>query len=112
MKLERNVKAKERRAILKLVRNRECVGKRSVIRVRGHNINNEKLLRWNKEDDYSYISEYGGPQSRKFIFMAFCCDSHIDDCSVTKWNKYLHIFPPGVSDTDVLYSFRISTTRR
>jgi hypothetical protein len=52
MKLEKNVKAKERKAVVKHIQYRtHAVGKKtSHVRIRGHEINQEKLFRWAKEN--------------------------------------------------------------
>lgn len=57
MKLERNVKLNERKAILRVVRYRERTGKKSHIRVRGHKISQKRLLRWFKEgiNDHPFV---------------------------------------------------------
>jgi hypothetical protein len=51
MKLERNVKAKDRKTVVRHIQHRtHAVGKSSrLVRVRGHKISSEKLSRWMRE---------------------------------------------------------------
>jgi hypothetical protein len=67
MKLERNVRAKERTAVVRHVQHRKIVvGKtKSRVRVRGHKINMEKLSRWIKEAIKNQSSLPARPPSRK-----------------------------------------------
>lgn len=65
MKIEKNVKAKEREAIAKCIQHRaRAIGKRSRVKVRGHNISQEKLSRWATENmtDIPFVS--AAPPSR------------------------------------------------
>ena len=66
MRLERNVKAKERRAVVRHIQRRANVaGKRSsLIRVRGHKVNQSKLSRWMKESLIDGVSESSASTSR------------------------------------------------
>ncbi|KAH7417966.1 hypothetical protein BKA64DRAFT_184602 [Cadophora sp. MPI-SDFR-AT-0126] len=52
MKIERNVKLKERKAVVKHIQHRaQTMGKKTgLTRIRGHEIDQEKLLRWAKEN--------------------------------------------------------------
>lgn len=61
MKLERNVKANERRTIIKHIQHRKyAVGKESRhVQVRGHKITAEKLSRWMKENANNPLSLAG-----------------------------------------------------
>ncbi|KAE8452639.1 hypothetical protein EG329_013898 [Mollisiaceae sp. DMI_Dod_QoI] len=65
MKLERNVKANERKAVVKRIQNRtHAVGKKSShVRIRGHKINQEKLTRWLKENPMDLPSISATPPS-------------------------------------------------
>jgi hypothetical protein len=73
MKLERNVKAKERKAVVKHIQHRShAVGKKSShVRVRGHKINQEKLFRWAKEILMDQPSMSANPPSREFFCKFF-----------------------------------------
>ncbi|KAH6665249.1 hypothetical protein B0J14DRAFT_237414 [Halenospora varia] len=65
MKLERNVKAKERKTVIKHIQHRaHAVGKKSShVRIRGHKINQEKLFRWAKENIMAQLSMSANPPS-------------------------------------------------
>jgi len=69
MKLERNVKAKERRAIVKHVQYRTQVANKTStqVRVRGHEINRNKYSRWIKEMLIGQPSSPISVPSRKFL---------------------------------------------
>lgn len=63
MGLERNVKAKEQKAVVRHIQHREhAIGKKSRrVRIRGHEINKEKLLRWVKENLMDQPSMFATP---------------------------------------------------
>jgi hypothetical protein len=67
MKLERNVKAKDRKAIVRHIQHRaNAVGKSTcLVRVRGHKISSEKLSRWMREVATNQSSMLLPPLSRK-----------------------------------------------
>lgn len=67
MKLERNVKAKERKAVVQHIQHRAYAveKKSSHVRVRGHKINRDKLSRWMKEVVIDQPSIYAIPPSRE-----------------------------------------------
>jgi hypothetical protein len=67
MKLERNVKAPDRKAVMKHIQRRaNTAGKGSKVRIRGHKINHEKLSRWVKENVTGPVSIPANPPSREF----------------------------------------------
>jgi len=76
MKIERNVKSKERKVVVKHIQHRaHAVGKKSShVRIRGHQINQEKLFRWAKENLIDQPSMSATPPSSE----SFC-----DTCRIT-----------------------------
>jgi hypothetical protein len=67
MKLERNVKAPDRKAVVKHIQHRaNAVGKGSKVRIRGHKINHEKLSRWVKENVIEPVTFPANPPSLEF----------------------------------------------
>jgi hypothetical protein len=71
MKLERNVKEPERKAVVRHVQYRAHAvrKKNSHVRVRGHEINPEKLFRWMKEVVIDQPSIFAEPPSRESILV-------------------------------------------
>jgi hypothetical protein len=74
MKLEKNVKAKERKAVVKHIQHRaHALGKKtSRVRIRGHEVNQEKLFRWVKENLVDQPSMSANTPSRESFYKAFC----------------------------------------
>jgi hypothetical protein len=73
MKLERNVKSNERKAIIRHVHHRTVLAgkKASHVRVRGHKIDPEKLSRWMKESDIDQPCMPTCPSSRELALVLF-----------------------------------------
>ncbi len=69
MKLERNVKANERRSIVQHIQRRKyAIGKESRhVQVRGHKITADKLSRWMKETSVNHLSLLEYPLSRELM---------------------------------------------
>ena len=74
MKLEQNVKAEEQRVIVRHIQYRlKNLGKGSHVRVRGHEIREDKLLRWLRDasEDPLWVTTKC-PPSRKPTVQLFC----------------------------------------
>jgi uncharacterized protein YfdQ (DUF2303 family) len=73
MNLKRNGKADERKKVVRHIQHRvNKVGKKSsLVRVRGHKINQEKLSRWVKEEAKNQPSMSPNPLPSKLFFHAF-----------------------------------------
>jgi len=74
MKLEQNVKSEEQRVIVRHIQHRsKNLGKGSHVRVRGHEIREDKLLRWLRDapEDPLWVT-MNCPPSRKSIAQPFC----------------------------------------
>jgi hypothetical protein len=91
MKLEKNVKAPERKTIVKHIQHRaDGVRNGSKVRVRGHKINHEKLSRWVKENVMEPVSTSTNPPSRKIS-----CETSpttLSSISTTKLHQRIHSF--------------------
>jgi hypothetical protein len=95
MKLERNVKAPDRKAVVKHVQRRANeVGKSSKVRIRGHKINHEKLSRWVKENVIKPVSIPAKPPSREFS-----CETTPTTLIVIALPSYISIYTHSVCDT-------------
>jgi hypothetical protein len=95
MKLERNVKAPDRKAVVKHVQRRPNeVGKSSKVRIRGHKINHEKLSRWAKENVTGPVSIPVNPPSREFS-----CETSPTTLIVIALPSYISIYTHSVCDT-------------
>ena len=95
MKLERNVKAPDRKAVVKYVQRRANeVGKSSKVRIRGHKINHEKLSRWVKENVIKPVSIPANPPSREFP-----CETSPTALIVIALPSYISIYTHSVCDT-------------
>jgi hypothetical protein len=95
MKLERNVKAPDRKAVVKHVQRRANeVGKGSKVRIRGHKINHEKLSRWVKENVMEPVSIPANPPSREFS-----CETPSTTLIVIALPSYISIYTHSVCDT-------------
>lgn len=73
MRIERNVKAQERKAIIKHINHRtHALGKKnSRVRIREHKMTQEKLYRWAKENLLDQPSISTAPPSREYLYKAF-----------------------------------------
>jgi vancomycin resistance protein YoaR len=89
MKLEKNVKAPERKTIVKHIQHRaDGVRNGSKVRVRGHKINHEKLSRWVKENVMEPVSTSTNSPSREIS-----CETSLTTLSAistTKLHQYIH----------------------
>jgi hypothetical protein len=95
MKLERNVKAPDRKAVVKHVQRRANeVGKGSKVRIRGHKINHEKLSRWVKKNVRGPVSIPANPPSREFS-----CETPSTTLIVIALPSYISIYTHSVCDT-------------
>jgi hypothetical protein len=95
MKLERNVKAPDRKAVVKHIQRRaNTAGKGSKVRIRGHKINHEKLSRWVKENVIEPVSIPANPPSREFS-----CETSPTTLIVIALPSYISIYTHSVCDT-------------
>lgn len=96
MKIERNAKSNDRKAVVKHIQHRaHAVGKkRSHVRIRGHKINQDKLFRWAKENLMDKPSACPTPPSRGSFYKAF----HII-LTIIALPSYISIYTNSVCET-------------
>lgn len=92
MNLEKNAKANERKAVVKHLQHREhVIGKKnSKVRVKGHDINQERLFRWVKENLIDLPYMMANPPSRRYLCEKYQFLTCIDGCSIAELHQHLH----------------------
>ena len=111
MKLEKNVKAPERKTIVKHIQHRaDGVRNGSKVRVRGHKINHEKLSRWVKENVMEPVSTSTNSPSREIS-----CETSLTTLSAisaTKLHQYIHSVYLWHFEFGITGEFEVSTASR